>query len=357
MDYNTKEFYVNRICAGIIKLRVSHNKGDALFFCKPTLQEKYIAEEIYRDTFNQAVLENNFSEDELNSFLFEHGIWDNEKETILLDLKENLNKLKTKGIGAGFKNDEIIKIKQAINITKNKIKELEEERTSFNFLTCEGIASIAKTKFIVGSSLFYLNNQKVFNDEDFWKSDGYFLQEVIESYLTERLSETGFRELARSEPWRTIWNIQNGNLFKYPVIEYTEEQKNLVIWSKFYDNVYENPERPATSIINDDDFLDGWAILQRKKYEGTEAARKAEGLMSDKIKNAGEVFIPTGSDRKSISEVEELNEGMSKAVKKARMNKLIKEGVVREQDMPDTKRKYREAIITEMRKRQGVKSG
>ena len=34
-----------------------------------------------------------------------------------------------------------------------------------------------------------------------------------------------------------------------------------------YDNVYESHERPNDKIIEDDDCLDGWFIVQRRKHE------------------------------------------------------------------------------------------
>ena len=40
----------------------------------------------------------------------------------------------------------------------------------------------------------------------------------------------------------------------------------IVIWSKMYDNVQESIDAPIQSVMEDDDALDGWFIVQNRKY-------------------------------------------------------------------------------------------
>ena len=83
------------------------------------------------------------------------------------------------------------------------------------------------------------------------------------------LGESEIRELARSEPWKSIWSSSKneGVLFGKRAIELSEEQKHLIMWSTMYDSIGESPDSPSDKIIADDDMLDGWLILQRRERE------------------------------------------------------------------------------------------
>ena len=58
-----------------------------------------------------------------------------------------------------------------------------------------------------------------------------------------------------------------------------------------YDNIQEAAETPSEDVINDDDVLDGWFIVQRKKREVESAQNDFENsTKNERIKGAGEVF-------------------------------------------------------------------
>ena len=92
-----------------------------------------------------------------------------------------------------------------------------------------------------------------------------FLDLILSKINEHRIDESEYRDLARNEPWRSYWNIAKSSVFGIPVIDFSEEQKTLCVWSKVYDNVYESSECPPENCINDDDYLDSWFIIQRRK--------------------------------------------------------------------------------------------
>jgi hypothetical protein len=47
-------------------------------------------------------------------------------------------------------------------------------------------------------------------------------------------------------------------LFNKPVGDFSSPQKILIYWSRVYDSVYEDTDKPNQDIIDDDDLLDEW---------------------------------------------------------------------------------------------------
>ena len=118
------------------------------------------------------------------------------------------------------------------------------------------------------------------------------------------LIESDVRELARSEPWRSIWLMKEDTgqtLFtNCPERELTYDQRNICVWSRMYDNVQESTECPDDEVINDDDMLDGWFIIQRKKQEKEKLESTVESMTNNsKIANSQEVFIMTDNQQQA----------------------------------------------------------
>ena len=88
-----------------------------------------------------------------------------------------------------------------------------------------------------------------------------------------------------------------------------------------YDNIFESPECPPDDVIQDDDALDGWLIVQRRKREEDQKRSAAENIIGNsKISNADEVFIMT--DPSSAKDVNQLNDPIARANQKSRLKEL-----------------------------------
>jgi hypothetical protein len=128
----------------------------------------------------------------------------------------------------------------------------------------------------------------------------------------------------------------------------TDEQQNLIAWSKLYDNIHEHIEPPPSEVVEDDDLLDGWLILEQKKREKEQRERAGD----DKGKRGGaqEMFIPaeTPEDAKRI---EAMNEPGMAFIKRQRMATLKTQKVVSEQHMPDSKQQINVQAAQQFRDR------
>src|SRR5690606_30951918 len=144
------------------------------------------------------------------------------------------------------------------------------------------------------------------------------------------LSDTECRELARNEPWRSLWFLNDSkayHIFNDNGRELTIDQKNILIWSKMYDNIQESPDCPSDDVVDDDDMLDGWFILQKRKREKDRAEAELESsTKSQKIKNASEVFVMTS--QKDADRVERMNDTTASMIKKQRLETIKKQGTV-----------------------------
>ena len=111
-----------------------------------------------------------------------------------------------------------------------------------------------------------------------------------------------------------------------------------------YDNIYESPDAPSEDVINDDDLLDGWTILQKKKREREKAQAELEAKMGDKAQGAGEIFLMAGS-KNDAERIETMNDVNATMTKKERLHTIRKsDGPVNQQDLPDEKLKIRSQL-------------
>jgi hypothetical protein len=117
--------------------------------------------------------------------------------------------------------------------------------------------------------------------------------------------------------------------------ELTYNQKNLIIWSQMYDNIQESMDCPSKDVIEDDDMLDGWFIIQAQKREKENAEKEVDGLVkNEKIKNASEVFVVAQSDEHA-EQINKANSVHSMMIKKQRENFIKQAGIVQDHNLPD----------------------
>lgn len=333
MDSKRCEYLVSRICSGTVRLR-PHN----FLLRKPTREQCYLANEVYLDHVEQA--EGLLTDEELLEWLIEYGYWDETKQSLLTKLPKEIEEFKVGLYKAGFKSKEQAEIRKFIGMAKKKLSELNAERYGFDYLSINGCAAMAKSKYLVGCGLFYNSGKPVFDMDNFWDEDSERLDLALVALAEQRLDEPTYRELARKEPWRSLWSIRKveSSLFGIPAADYSDEQKELVGWSQLYDSVYEHPERPTDFVIENDDYLDGWMIVQRREQEKHQVKKSGDDITkNEKIRSAGEVFVPADTLEDAIK-VNDLNDDMAKATKKMRFKALEKKGIMSEAEMPDTKR-------------------
>lgn len=341
MDVVERELIVSRIVAGTMRFRVQDGSDEGLKLCfrKPSVEHIYAAQELYHSYIQELRYMNCLTEEQVLDFMLEEGLWSEEDEKLLTELPKQIEDFKVGLYESTFKANEKKSLRKYLKTAKEAQDNLTKKKQIYYYLTINGAATMVRTRFLVGMSTYRVGGDALYTEDSFWHSDGLIFEQVMDVYFKTRITEAMYRIMARTDPWRSVWNGRKseGKVFGIPSIELSDEQRNLTMWSNIYDSIYEHPECPPETVIEDDDVLDGWMIIQRKKRKDDLEKRKAEDVVSnEKIRNSGEVFIPvdTMDDAKKLNN--DLNDHHAKIVKKQRLAFARKQGEVHEGHMPDT---------------------
>lgn len=344
MEYHEKDSLIARIVSGTVRC---HTRNGLLILRSPTREQRYIAQEIYREALEDGEIDELFNDASILEMLESRGLWDDDKEKLVKKIEKDLEDFKVKLFQMTFRSKEKEAVRKLIATAKEKLSVLLMERHAYDHATLAGAAQMARTRYLIAACLTYSDGTALMPTEASWHKAEYgpILEEAIECVVANKISEKVFRELSRSEPWRSIWNGRKseGSVFGVPACDLTEDQRSLQMFSLMFDNIYEHPECPSEDVINDDDTLDGWLILQRRERDKSNRKKGAEGLIgNEKIANSQEVYImvDTAEDAAAINE---LNDAGAMAIKKQRQAIIDKQGEVNELELPDVKQDLRMA--------------
>jgi hypothetical protein len=114
----------------------------------------------------------------------------------------------------------------------------------------------------------------------------------------------------------------------------TELQYHLLLWSRIYDSVYENPNRPTDDVISDDVKFDAWYRQESERIDA-EIRKNATERAIGSISGTGgqEVFIP--ADLEGAKEVYQLNDMNARTRIAQRQKAIESNGVLKESELPD----------------------
>lgn len=331
MEFYEREFFVYRLLSGYLKVNIS---PQPIYIRTPTLDAKMEAQIEYVETYERAMEEGILSDSELELILMEKELWSEEdKKNFEKVVPDHIDYWKVELYRSYLRSNDAARIRKHLDAAKNEYSRLNHLRHSYDFATCEGIASYAKTKKLILLSSYYKDGTLVD-----W--DNYSFENVLNEYNKYILTQEQIRELARTNPWSSIWQTHkriNKDVFKNEHL--SDEQMVLISWSINYDSIYESPDCPPDDIIEDDDMLDGWLIIQRKNREKSknESAVHQAISNSDKINNAGEIFVVAQTDE-DARKIDSLNSNQAARIKKARIAQIQREGQVHEGNLQDVKR-------------------
>jgi hypothetical protein len=221
-------------------------------------------------------------------------------------------------------------IRNYIRGAEKQLAKQTDKKHSFSSNTCEGVAMLEKSFDFIKTCTYYGGEKYDFK--------GLSIEFVLHLFHDKILSEKQIREMARNDPWRTTWMLRDSNsykLFANKGRELSVDQKNLLVWSRMYDNIQESMDCPDDDVVEDDDLLDGWFIVQRKKRESEKAESDFDNsTKNSKIKNSSEIFM-VSSNKKEAEKIESLNDINAKVIKKQRMAMTKQQGGAKASEFPD----------------------
>lgn len=319
----------------------------------PTRFQRSLAEEIYYETLYSAF--DAYSEADLSIMLEERMIWTPADAERLDKINKDIEKLKILLFENRLRYTSLSNIRNGLEKSKEEATRMTILKHSHDYLLRLNIAQGAKDRYLLGCSLYSLEGEPYWDQDEGWDTPDPFLTQVIVQINKQSLSQEDLREIARTEPWSGLWEMQKHceRIFKVSPIELNDDQRTLIIWSSIYSSVREHPDNLQNSVIEDDDMIDGWMILKRRERETTHV--KDEGLTKNpKIKGATEQFYmrPPGSvdPNAKFNSIEEVNEFMKTAndestlsIIKQRTDVIREKGEVKEAALPDVAMKNRMA--------------
>ena len=119
-----------------------------------------------------------------------------------------------------------------------------------------------------------------------------------------------------------------------------------------YDNIAESPDSPSEDVLEDDDMLDGWLLIQRREREKDKKEKSVESVIGNqKISGADEVFVAAKS-QEDIDRINQLNDMQAAIVREQRLSQIkSSDGGVKHQDLDDVKQDILQEKIAQAKSR------
>jgi hypothetical protein len=333
MKQHEREYFVSRIRSGKYYIKY---KNINLQVLTPTVDDLYFIEKKYHDTYNECLFDGIKTDEQVEEWMIQKNLWSSEKDKKIEGIKNDIEKVKVQMYENRFNETMLIQGRQVLRAGENQLSELSKERSKFFRNSCEGVALGAR----VGE---YMKRCTFFGSEpyDFSTAPIELLSNLYYSMLVK---DRDCRELARTDPWRSIWLMKDHiKLFANDDRELSHDQKNIVVWSGMYDNIQESMDCPSQDVIDDDDLLDGWFIVQKRKRDEEKSKSEVDN-MSPNVSRHQEVFLPA-KNKKEAEKINNLNSITGKVVKKQREIVIKNKGRAGQLDFKDEKIKLRNQAV------------
>lgn len=326
--------YISRILSGYYIFIYNNIKYKLIY---PNTDIKYEADLFANEEFDKNKFNEWISEDDILDYLINMGLWSYGGDDNLKKIEQQIDNLKVDLYNNFLNPTKIKSLKKTLANTKGSYNRLFAIRHSLDQYTIEGYVQNLKNNYILVNSIFDSNNNKMFTCYE--DADYRLLNELSLSISENIIDVSIFREISRSDTWKNYWSANKENLFDRSTINWTDEQKTLVILTKMYDAAMEHPECPPDSVFEDDDMFDGWMIAQRKENEKLRNKNRTEKLLEGKkLDKAGEIFVMAKS-KEEASNIFDLNDPNSRNIIRERQTVLNKSGAtLNETELPDVQR-------------------
>lgn len=342
MQENNLEESLYQILSGMHYIEYS---GQEYSSVPNTLLEKRRASLLYQDIMDNLGFEDYMITWEEAQLLTSHlGYWTSKDEVSLKGLEKMIENLKVEMYQSYMRDDICDSLRKQIKKINDSIQKSMLNKFKLYDSTKEYYAENIKRQYLTAMSIRDENNNRVFQHRDFSIDHNSNLIMCMLNYIdSKRLMPNIIRKIARTEPWRSMWVIAKPNIFEKPIVEWTDEQRILASYSKMYDNVYESLECPPDKVIEDDDMLDGWFIVQRRERENKQKENNIDKITGKKHKNGGqqEVFLVANNPQEA-GNIYNMNDDVSRNIVRSREQVIKKsQEEIEHQYLPDVQNELR----------------
>lgn len=309
-----------------------------------SIELKYESQILYNSIINDEKYNDWLREDNLENLLIYLNLWTKDTSMIIKDLEKKIDNSKVDYYNSFKFSDKKKSVQKNLENYKKQLNSILLKKEELYSNTLEGYANSIKNEFIITNTL-YKNKDLVFNSNK--NENNYILFNNIVNELNKyTISINEFKKLARSNTWRSYWNVKKNDVFKNNL---TDDQRTLIGISNMYDRVYEHPECPSEEVIEDDDALDGWMIYQRRKIEKDKKQQQIDNL-NPKLKNAQEVFL-FANNQQEVEDIMSLNDPLSMQKMKSKISHVNKFGKTEDSQLPDVQIELRNQLTQQVKNR------
>lgn len=334
MDNKDIVLYLSRILSGHYTFIYNKQRYKLIY---PDMNIKYDAEIYAQEVYDENKFNDWITDEEIVDFLISVGLWTYDGDSALEKLSNDIEDKKVELYQTLLDPNKTKFVRRQLNNLNQLLNKRYEIRHSFDHLTIDGYSNLLKSQYILLNSIYDSSNQLVFNFDH--NIDYKIINDISTIINGHTIDITTFRKIARSDSWRSYWSANKEKVFDKATINWSDEQKTLVVLTKMYDSAYEHPECPTDQVIEDDDMFDGWLIVQRRENEKSRSKARSEKLLKDKkLGNAQEVFLVANSAEEAKN-IYNLNEENSRGIIRERQTVLSDPTVqLKESDLPDVQR-------------------
>jgi hypothetical protein len=334
-----KATIVEKILSGVVFFRT---RKEIYKIVTPTKETRGLADFLA----NEASQDLNFSQlitkQELKETLNSKGIWTYEDESKLKTSEDAIEDMQISIYKNFFNSKAKDSLKRRLTGLRKAISQANEKKSSLENVTLEAYFDFIKDRFIIGMSLYDINNGKIYDAESFFDQDSLMLDKAYDAWITEYSMFPHLREVSRTNPWKSYWDsCQNNSVFGPSTSGLNVFQRNIILFSKMYDNARQSQEVPPDEVFEDDDAFDGWMAVQRKEAKKNRAKNNADKISGQK---GDEIFMVTSKEDKD--KVFNLNDHHERMSIKNKLSEVRSAGgeEIREAQLSDVKMRLQKEL-------------
>lgn len=314
MKQHEREYFIARIRLGVYNLKVDNQ---SIVIKTPTVEDEFFMNERFMEDYERCLMDGIKTEDEILDWMRDKELWtqaDDDKES---GLKKDIENMKKEVYNNRHRTNVREAARSVLRAGEKQLAKILDKKSKFYGNTCEGIANIGKVEEFF--------RRCTYKDNKILDLENIKIENLSSKYYSGLCDEKKIRKLARSEPWRSIWVLRDSGsyrLFNNLDRQLSPDQKNILIWSRMYDNVHESPDCPSDEVLEDDDMLDGWFAIQAdKKRDSVMESELDSKLSNQKIANSPEVFL-MADNMEDANRINNMNSNHAKMVKKQRFHQI-----------------------------------
>ena len=318
MQGHLQETNIYRILCGKTILNINKSRLEVI---TPSLDLIYESCILYKEYFEKTKI---ISKDELREYLINKGII-SRKELDFLSKCTKIIEDFQKDLYTHFDNTSTFNaLKSYINKTRLEESNIYWKLSKYETYTKEGLANYAKSLFLIRNTV-YSNNKK-------YKFKTIKPERILNELNLINIGPKEIRDLSKNGQWMNMWYaLKDYNLFPEG-IGISIEKQLLLMWSKIYDNIRESTECPKEEIVNDNDAIDGWLLIQKENKK----VEKTDKQYNSKLGNAQDIFI-IAKNKEEIDRINNMNSQYSKQLRDSRLNQIYQHGLISHGKLADVK--------------------